>query len=416
VTSRPVDPYKGLAAFEDTELDALLFFGRENDTEVIAANLLASRFTVLYGATGVGKSSVLRAGVVRRVRSLAPEALVVVHDTWAGDAAQSLSDAIAAALRGTDPPERDVPLVDQVAVLVERLGGHLYLVLDQFEEAFSYAGATALADELSEVVTRPKLRVNVLLAVREDALSELDVFAGRIPDVFGNYLPLDRLDRAGGRAAVTGPIARFNDLSKARPMEVEPELVEAVLDEVEVGRIALRGVARGTADTPGSDGIEAPYLQLVMQRLWDAEQADLRFSGWRRSRSSAARRRSSARTSIARWKRSGPASRTSPRACSITSSPPRARRSPTASEISPGTRACLRGNCGRYWPRWAPTASSVRWTDASRSSTTSSPIPYWPGGHGTRPTARSSSSAWRRSDGTGGCSPSSRRRSWRSPR
>lgn len=282
MTSRPVDPYKGLAAFEDTELDSLLFFGRENDTEVIAANLLASRFTVLYGATGVGKSSVLRAGVARRVRSLAPEALVVVHDTWAGDAVRNLSDAIAAGLRGTDPPGHDVPLADQLAALVDRLGGRLYLVLDQFEEAFSYAGATALADELSEVVTRPKLRVNVLLAVREDVLSELDVFAGRVPDVFGNYLPLDRLDRAGGRAAITGPIARFNELSGARPMRVESELVEAVLDEVEVGRIALRGVARGTADTPGNGGIEAPYLQLVMQRVWDVEQGrgsqDLRLA------------------------------------------------------------------------------------------------------------------------------------------
>jgi WD40 repeat protein len=272
VTSPLVHPYKGLAAFDDTDLDALLFFGRETDTEVIAANLLASRFTVLYGATGVGKSSVLRAGVVRTVRSLAPDALVVVHDTWAGDAPRSLSDAIAARLPGAEPPEPDAPLVDRLAELVERFGCHLYLVLDQFEEAFSYAGATALADELSEVVTRPKLRVNVLLAVREDALSELDVFAGRIPDVFGNYLPLDRLNRGGGRAAITGPIGRYNELLPERPVRIEPELVEAVLDEVEVGRIVLVGVARGAADTPRSDGIEAPFLQLVMQRLWDAEQ------------------------------------------------------------------------------------------------------------------------------------------------
>jgi WD40 repeat protein len=271
LTSPPVDPYKGLAAFDDTDLDALLFFGRETDTEVIAANLLASRFTVLYGATGVGKSSVLRAGVVRRVRSLAPDALVVVHDTWA-DAARTLSDAIAERLPGAEPSEPNAPLVDRLAELVERFGCHLFLVLDQFEEAFSYAGATALADELSQVVTRPKLRVNVLLAVREDALSELDVFAGRIPDVFGNYLPLDRLDRAGGRAAVIGPIRRYNELSPERPVRIEPELVEGVLDDVEVGRIVLGGVARGAADTPRSEGIEAPYLQLVMQRLWEAEQ------------------------------------------------------------------------------------------------------------------------------------------------
>ena len=60
----PPSPFKGLAPFDDSELDTLLFFGRARETEVIAANLQASRLTVLYGPTGVGKSSVLHAGVV----------------------------------------------------------------------------------------------------------------------------------------------------------------------------------------------------------------------------------------------------------------------------------------------------------------------------------------------------------------
>ena len=49
-------PFRGLAPFGDTELDALLFFGRERETEIAVANLLASRLTILYGRTGVGKS------------------------------------------------------------------------------------------------------------------------------------------------------------------------------------------------------------------------------------------------------------------------------------------------------------------------------------------------------------------------
>ena len=61
-------PFKGLAPFQDTELDALLFFGRERETEVIVANLMAARLTVLYGPTGVGKSSILRAGAAHRLR------------------------------------------------------------------------------------------------------------------------------------------------------------------------------------------------------------------------------------------------------------------------------------------------------------------------------------------------------------
>jgi ABC-type transport system involved in cytochrome bd biosynthesis fused ATPase/permease subunit len=75
-------PYKGLAPFEDSELDALLFFGRERETEIVVANMLASKLTVLYGPSGVGKSSILRAAVARRLREVAPEAEVVVLDEW----------------------------------------------------------------------------------------------------------------------------------------------------------------------------------------------------------------------------------------------------------------------------------------------------------------------------------------------
>ena len=66
MTELPRSPYKGLAAFGDSELDALLFFGREREREAIVANLLASRLTVLYGPSGVGKSSLLSAGVAQR--------------------------------------------------------------------------------------------------------------------------------------------------------------------------------------------------------------------------------------------------------------------------------------------------------------------------------------------------------------
>lgn len=56
VAASPASPFKGLSAFADSDLDALFFFGRERECEVLVANLLASRLTVLYGESGVGKS------------------------------------------------------------------------------------------------------------------------------------------------------------------------------------------------------------------------------------------------------------------------------------------------------------------------------------------------------------------------
>ena len=88
-------PYRGLAAFEDSELDALYFFGRERDTEIVVANLIASRFTVLYGPSGVGKSSLLLAAVARKLRELPEQPLVVVFSSWTDHPEHGLAAALA---------------------------------------------------------------------------------------------------------------------------------------------------------------------------------------------------------------------------------------------------------------------------------------------------------------------------------
>jgi hypothetical protein len=62
----PESPYRGLVPF--TEEDTDFFFGRDADRKLIAANLRTSRLTILYGASGVGKSSLLGAGVMPDLR------------------------------------------------------------------------------------------------------------------------------------------------------------------------------------------------------------------------------------------------------------------------------------------------------------------------------------------------------------
>jgi WD40 repeat protein len=265
---KPSSPYKGLNAFEDTELDALLFFGRERETEIVVANLIASRLTVLYGPSGVGKSSLLSAAVARSLRALPEEPLVVVFSSWSDDPNAALAESVGETF-GVDVDGSALAALTQVQA--ER---DVYVVLDQAEEYFLYhaddAGPGSFAEALPAVVTTLP-RVNVLISLREDSLAKLDRFAGRVPGLFGNTLRLDRLDRNAARAAVLRPAERFAELT-GETVTVEPELVERVLDEVGTGQIepALGGLG---AVEGGGDGarIEAPYLQLVMQRLWDEE-------------------------------------------------------------------------------------------------------------------------------------------------
>jgi Novel STAND NTPase 1 len=108
-------PYQGLVPY--SEADADWFFGRDDWREIIVDNLRAYRLSVLYGASGVGKSSVLNAGVVphlraetrRSVLERRPPEFVVTFASWAEpDPRASLRRAI------RDPIEQVVPeLADQ---------------------------------------------------------------------------------------------------------------------------------------------------------------------------------------------------------------------------------------------------------------------------------------------------------------
>ena len=148
----------------------------------------------------------------------------------------------------------------------------MYLVLDQAEEHFVYhAGDDHLERELAEVVLRP-LRANVLMIVRDDALARLDVFRALLPGVFANVVRLSPLDRAAAERAIVGPLRRYEELT-GRHVEIEGALVDRVLSEVAVGEIDRGLGGSGAVDLPATDGIEAPYLQLVLERLWDEERA-----------------------------------------------------------------------------------------------------------------------------------------------
>jgi WD40 repeat protein len=289
--SLPTSPYRGLSPFGDSDFDALFFFGRERESEVIAANLVAARLTVLYGPTGVGKSSVLRAGVAHRLRNVVGEGLtdgrptdvaVVVFSSWVDEPVPALLERVTASVGaavGDQPPPLPPgsSLVDGLAVASRALRGDLYVILDQAEEYFLYRPQNgrpdAFAAEFADAVGRPELRANFLLSIRDDALAQLDMFKSLIPGILSNYLRLDRLDRRAAEAAVVRPLERWTELTGER-VEIESALVESVLDGVVTGRVDLGQEARGGVEGPAVSGlIETPFLQLVLERLWAVERS-----------------------------------------------------------------------------------------------------------------------------------------------
>jgi WD40 repeat protein len=279
-------PYVGLVPY--SEADARFFFGREEESEIIAANLRTSRLTLLYGPTGVGKTSVLLAGVLPHLREFAkdkidgkPSFAVAVFRSWRSDPLAGLGDGIRSAVagavdrRGVARWSSTTPFASAVRTWTNRVH-RLLVVLDQFEDYFLYhpdeEGKKTFAGEFPRLVNDPSLRLHFLLSIREDALAQLDQFEGRIPNLFTNYLRVDHLDADAARRAIERPIEEYNGQLQREASEysVEPELVEAVLDQVQTRRVVLGQAEPAAATFNDQPRIETAFLQLVMARLWTA--------------------------------------------------------------------------------------------------------------------------------------------------
>lgn len=291
----PPCPFVGLVPFKES--DYPYFFGRTLDIDVISSNLSAARLTVLYGSTGIGKTSVLQAGVVRKLRSASdneraaggPGFLILNFYNWSET---SLSDALKAlakkaAKSGAHPPAIEpgegLSLAETFKRWSEILECDILLILDQFEEFFLYhehraAEKGSFADQFSDLINSNDSRTHCLLSVREDALAKLDLFKGRIRHLLDNLLRLGLMGEHQAREAIVKPVIEY---WRRAGKQVNDEPVERQLvDDVVAQLIALeehagltsfgagRVVENDDAPPPACK-IELPFLQLVMSRLWE---------------------------------------------------------------------------------------------------------------------------------------------------
>jgi hypothetical protein len=280
--------FKGLDFY--SEEDELLFFGRENDAEVISENLCAYGLTVLYGPSGVGKSSLLQAGVMPALRKASAERVrrglrpyvPVYFRTWGENPLGAVVSAIVSAARGDKPQapvETGTAPARDLADAVEKCSrsGELLLILDQFDDYLmnhgGEQGEMTFAQQFPPVVNSDTLGVKVLISVREDMLFALDRFRGRIRNLFGNRLRLERLDRKAGERAIRGPIERYYAGQGLPDSDtIDDALVQVVLDGVEEKESVLAGSPDSeTASEETAQRISTPYLQLVMDALCKAE-------------------------------------------------------------------------------------------------------------------------------------------------
>ncbi|NGY63786.1 helix-turn-helix domain-containing protein [Lentzea sp. NEAU-D13] len=183
-------PYVGLAMFQPG--DASKFFGRER----LTAELLTTRnrFTGVFGPSGVGKSSLLRAGLIARTRE------PVLLFTPGADPVEECAVALAR-LTGQDAVELADELNDPEAL--HRRHGHL-VVVDQFEELFTLCRKEELRTWLISALTRC---AKVVIGVRADYYGHCAQYPELVEALAGSQVMVGPMTPDELRLAITEPAA-----------------------------------------------------------------------------------------------------------------------------------------------------------------------------------------------------------------
>ncbi|MGH7880283.1 MAG: WD40 repeat domain-containing protein, partial [Candidatus Binataceae bacterium] len=286
------NPWLGLASF--TEETRAFFFGRDEEVAELARRVQRKLLTLLFGQSGLGKTSILRAGLVPRLRGqgYCPVYVRIDYDREAPEPAVQIKQAIMlTARRAGQWTQAGVAIEGESLweflhhrddVLRDESGGTLIplLIFDQFEEIFTLAQsdefgrarAARFITELADLVeNRPPKALEakfdedetaaqrfdfarsdyrVLIALREDYLAPLEGLKKEIPSISQNRLRLAPMTGTQALAAVLRPggklvseevaaaIVRFvaggAELANA---EVEPSLLSLICRELNDARI-----------------------------------------------------------------------------------------------------------------------------------------------------------------------------------
>jgi tetratricopeptide (TPR) repeat protein len=265
--------YAGTRPFRDLPEDYVRFFGRRAETEELYLRVLSVPLLVQFGKSGLGKTSLLQAGLFPLLRNDSSQAqlfpLLDIKPFFPvmvrlNEPKQSLTFAVADAIKqagkapGLEVTEGRTDglweLLLTTTVWRDDVPLTPVLVFDQFEEVFTLRDAMFRADLASELgavasgIAPARLRtdesgipeqfsarpdVKIVISLREDYLGALQEFSTAIPGLFHERLRLEPLTDNGARAAITEPAqlkaAAGEEPYWAAPFGFEPAALDRMI-------------------------------------------------------------------------------------------------------------------------------------------------------------------------------------------
>jgi WD40 repeat protein len=291
-------PYPGLATY--TEDDAAVFFGREPETAAGLERLeslrrrgrSAPRLLVVLGASGSGKSSLVRAGFIARLRRRDSEWFVLPVVRPRASPIDELASVLAAAhlvagrtlertalarqleesARATGSGTSLLDNVRDLRIAARRLNATVLLVIDQFEELFT-ASTAGEADACLELLRNAMMQADdeliVLATMRSDFLGAFQQHPFLAEDeskrvLAYEELTIDPLPASRLEDVIAGPASRFG-------VDVQRDLVSRLIADVHTTMAGATNDSTGLLR--GRQAADAlPLLAFTLHRLWIDEQ------------------------------------------------------------------------------------------------------------------------------------------------
>ncbi len=271
-------PYKFLDYY--TEQDEALFFGREHEIELITSNILGHQTYIIHGRSGVGKSSIVRAG-------LSPVFKRKNHHVFVIRSYKDPLEEIIHSLQSLIPVEfvlkAEKNLYKGISEIYKRYQlNPVIFFLDQFEDFFlllSKDRKHTFIESIGGIIANENLPVKIVFVLREDLLAEMSRFKSVIPEIFHHEYRLGRLRHEQAVRAIIGPAREvgcpiaenlperiWNDLTENG--DIDPPQLQIVCDALFDSRDSEKGITEQEYEKlGGASKILAGYLERVMNRF-----------------------------------------------------------------------------------------------------------------------------------------------------
>ena len=224
----PEGPYK---LVEPMELrDSSIFHGREEQMERIEASLEKSRVALLFGEPGIGKTSLVQAGLAQRLTDEGAMAVVFrVGVDPRREAILALRRAYSEAIsEESDPIPDDMTLRDAARIAYEETGSQIILILDQGEELLSCLGPVTMREfgkQLAGLLEEEQANPRLIITISNRGLPLIYDLVESLPDLYQNIHRIGLLSPSEARHCIVRPAAKFE-------RRWEEDLVERLIDEL----------------------------------------------------------------------------------------------------------------------------------------------------------------------------------------